>query len=165
MSHWGPEATYAMEIGTKNRLVTHNLVHKSKLLFSYMEDRQHAFIEYLRGPRDQILIRVRSNLFESEALLCANRHENLRLRRSTTKFRRSRECRWAKKRVIKTFKRDRYKRRRRRRRKRHGFEENKVYRLESKYGSYLSVSKDGNVTLSREMSKNNEFRLRLSDGT
>jgi hypothetical protein len=162
ISNPSPVKSYALEVGDRHHLVAHNVARHQPLLFEYMEERKHAYIETF----DQhIVIRVRSRRMEVDAVVCVNRSHNLRLRRWNNKSKQSRECQWSKSKVMRSVPRLRSRigrrKKRRRRRKRRDLSMS-AFRFESKYGSFLSVDSKGRVSLTKDLSRNSEFRLRES---
>lgn len=153
VSHRSSLRSYALEVGLDNRLTTHNIVPYTHLMFSYVENRRHAFIEPVSKKSKQYLIRVRRHNSMTDALICADRNDRLRLRRGSHKFLRSRECHWKQHQVLFNKRKIRW------RRKRRDLLSPNAYRYESKYGAFLSVTLDGNITLSRSQDRNTKFRL------
>lgn len=153
MSHRNSLCSYALEMGPKNRLTTHNIAPYSHLMFAYVDDRRHAFIEPISIKKKQFLIRVRRHVSLTHALVCADRNDGLKLRRGSPKFIKSRECRWTQHQV--RFN----KRKSRQRRKRRDLLSPNAYRYESKYGAFLSVTLSGNITLVRSQGRDTRFRL------
>lgn len=153
MSHRNSLSSFALEVGPENRLVTHNIATSRRLMFSFIEDRKHAFIQPLE-KRNRYLIRVRSPKKLADALVCTDRKDSLTLRTWSWMALRSEECHWIQRRV----KLNRRKARRRRRRRRRDLLSLHAFQYESRYGAFLSVPRDRNVTLSRNEDRYTRFR-------